>query len=61
MATNGIDVMRWTVLVDNRTNDPALQTEHGLSIFLETERHRGGSGDSDPLLVDATDVIHSFH
>lgn len=32
--------MRWTVLVDNRTNDPALQTEHGLSIFLETERHR---------------------
>ena len=32
--------MKWTVLVDNRTNAPALQTEHGLSIFLETERHR---------------------
>ena len=32
--------MKWTVLVDNRTNDPALQTEHGLSIFLETERYR---------------------
>lgn len=32
--------MKWTVLVDNRTNDPALQTEHGLSIFLETEHHR---------------------
>ena len=32
--------MRWTVLVDNRTNDPALETEHGLSILLETERHR---------------------
>ena len=32
--------MKWTVLVDNRTNDPALETEHGLSIFLETERHR---------------------
>lgn len=32
--------MRWTILVDNRTTDPALQTEHGLSIFLETERYR---------------------
>lgn len=32
--------MRWTVLVDNRTNDPTLQTEHGLSILLETERYR---------------------
>lgn len=32
--------MKWTVLVDNRTNNTALQTEHGLSIFLETERHR---------------------
>ncbi len=32
--------MRWTVLVDNRTNDPVLETEHGLSILLETERHR---------------------
>ena len=31
---------RWTVLVDNRTNDPALQTEHGLSILLETGRYR---------------------
>ena len=29
--------MKWTVLVDNRTNDPVLETEHGLSIFLETE------------------------
>jgi len=28
--------MKWTVLVDNRTNDPVLETEHGLSIFLET-------------------------
>lgn len=31
--------MKWTVLVDNRTNDPTLETEHGLSVFLETERH----------------------
>lgn len=32
--------MRWTVLTDNRTNDPMLQTEHGLSILLETDRCR---------------------
>lgn len=32
--------MKWTVLVDNRTNDPALETEHGLSILLETESYR---------------------
>ena len=31
--------MRWTVLSDNRTNNPAFETEHGLSILLETERH----------------------
>jgi len=32
--------MKWTVLSDNRTNDNRLQTEHGLSILLETEKHR---------------------
>ena len=32
--------MKWTVLVDNRTNNPSLETEHGLSILLETEKHR---------------------
>lgn len=32
--------MRWTVLVDNRTNDSRLETEHGLSVLLETEHHR---------------------
>ena len=31
--------MRWTVLSDNRTSDPAFETEHGLSILLETEKH----------------------
>ena len=31
--------MNWTVLVDNRTNNPSLETEHGLSILLETEKH----------------------
>ena len=32
--------MKWTVLSDNRTCDSHLQTEHGLSIFLETEHYR---------------------
>jgi 7,8-dihydropterin-6-yl-methyl-4-(beta-D-ribofuranosyl)aminobenzene 5'-phosphate synthase len=32
--------MTWTVLSDNRTQNPSLQTEHGLSILLETEKHR---------------------
>ena len=47
--------MRWTVLVDNRTNEPALETEHGLSIFLETERHRIllDTGTSDMLIRNA--------
>ena len=31
--------MKWTVLVDNRTNNPTFETEHGLSILLETEKH----------------------
>lgn len=32
--------MKWTVLTDNRTEITSLETEHGLSILLETERHR---------------------
>ena len=39
-TTSTRDGMRWTVLVDNRTNNPVLQTEHGLSILLETGHHR---------------------
>ena len=31
--------MKWTVLSDNRTQNPSLQTEHGLSILLETDKH----------------------
>jgi len=27
--------MKWTVLADNRTQNPELQTEHGLCIYLE--------------------------
>ena len=32
--------MKWTVLSDNRSSDSRLSTEHGLSILLETERHK---------------------
>ena len=32
--------MKWTVLSDNRTQNPSLQTEHGLSILLEIDKHR---------------------
>lgn len=32
--------MKWTVLSDNRSCDSSLETEHGLSILLETEEHR---------------------
>ena len=32
--------MKWTVLSDNRTNDSRLETEHGLSILLETDKYR---------------------
>ena len=32
--------MKWTVLSDNRSCNDQLQTEHGLSILLETEKHR---------------------
>lgn len=44
-------VMKWTVLSDNRTRSSTLSTEHGLSVYLETDRHR--------LLLDtgASDVF----
>ena len=51
--------MKWTVLSDNRTQNPSLLTEHGLSILLETDEHR--------ILLDtgASDVFishgHSDH
>ena len=32
--------MKWTVLSDNRTDNDLLETEHGLSILLETGKHR---------------------
>ena len=32
--------MKWTVLSDNRSCDATLETEHGLSILLETDKNR---------------------
>ena len=47
--------MKWTVLVDNRTNNPTFETEHGLSILLETEKHSIllDTGASDMLMRNA--------
>ena len=47
--------MKWTVLVDNRTNDSALETEHGLSILVETENHKIllDTGASDLFILNA--------
>ena len=44
-----------TVLVDNRTDNPSLETEHGLSILLETEKHNIllDTGASDMLIRNA--------
>jgi len=33
-------MMKWTVLTDNRTADDQLETEHGLSVLLETDQYR---------------------
>ena len=47
--------MKWTVIVDNRTNDSALETEHGLSILVETENHKIllDTGASDLFILNA--------
>ena len=47
--------MEWTVLSDNRTINPAFETEHGLSILLETEKHciLLDTGASDILIRNA--------
>jgi 7,8-dihydropterin-6-yl-methyl-4-(beta-D-ribofuranosyl)aminobenzene 5'-phosphate synthase len=41
--------MKVTVLVENQTIDPHLESEHGLSLYIETEKHRilFDAGDSD--------------
>lgn len=47
--------MKWTVLSDNRTCSDQLQTEHGLSILLETGKHRIllDTGASDAFIRNA--------
>ena len=61
--------MKWTVLSDNRSNDSRLSIEHGLSIFLQTERHKilldTGASDvfirnAEQLGIDLSDVGYIF-
>lgn len=61
--------MKWTVLSDNRSSNPKLETEHGLSILLETEQHKilldtGASNvfirNAELLGVDFSDVDYVF-
>ena len=61
--------MKWTVLSDNRTCNDQLQTEHGLSILLETDKHRilldTGASDvfirnAETLGVDLSTVDYVF-
>ena len=61
--------MKWTVLSDNRSNDCRLSTEHGLSIILQTERHKilldTGASDvfirnAEILGLDLRDVDYVF-
>ena len=61
--------MKWTVLSDNRSCNPALETEHGLSILLATERHKilldTGASDvfirnAEQLDIDLSDVDYVF-
>jgi 7,8-dihydropterin-6-yl-methyl-4-(beta-D-ribofuranosyl)aminobenzene 5'-phosphate synthase len=61
--------MQWTVLSDNRTSNPALETEHGLSILLATERYKilldTGASDvfirnAEQLGIDLSDVDYVF-
>lgn len=67
MGTNGM--MKWTILSDNRSNNPALATEHGLSILLQTEQHKilldTGASDvfirnAELLGIDLSDVDYVF-
>ena len=60
---------KWTVLSDNRSSNPMLETEHGLSILLTTERYKilldTGASDvfirnAELLGVDFSDVDYVF-
>ena len=50
--------MTWTVLSDNRTCNDLLQTEHGLSILLETDKYRIllDTGASDVFIRNAEKI-----
>ena len=54
--------MKWTVLSDNRTCNDQLQTEHGLSILLETDKHRIllDTGASDVFIRNAEQMGIDF-
>ena len=47
--------MKCTILIDNRPITPTFETEHGLSILLETEKHSIllDTGASDMLIRNA--------
>ena len=62
-------MMQWTVLSDNRACNPAFETEHGLSILLQTERHKilldTGASDvfirnAEQMGIDLSDVDYVF-
>ena len=54
LKSESID-MKWTVLSDNRSCDDSLETEHGLSVLLETDHHRilMDTGASDVFIRNA--------
>ena len=61
--------MKWTVLSDNRSSNLMLETEHGLSILLQTERQKilldTGASDvfvrnAEQLGIDLSDVDYVF-
>ena len=47
--------MRIVCLIENSPGDPGCRFEHGLSVYLETERHRilADTGASDAFLHNA--------
>lgn len=61
--------MKAIILSDNRTTNPELETEHGLSVYLETETYKclldTGVSDlfirnADKLNIDLSDVDYVF-
>ncbi len=63
------NILKWTVLSDNRSNDSRLSIEHGLSIILQTEKHKilldTGASDvffrnAEQLGIDLSDVDYVF-